>query len=250
MKVAAISFSFNSRPLEEAMTRIKAAGFDFLEIWSRHPDARADYRDQDERRAEQLKRDAADHGLEIVSYCAGDVQPTDDGRIPHLFKFCATLGAKVINGDYVTPRTLELLDQEAQKSGLRFCVENHLDSPRFECPDQLKAVLSQSSPSIGLNIDIPHLVAAGFDPVSTLEQFYGRLYHVQFEDNVRPGELGFALYGQGAAKLDEILNLLVSRNFDGILSVEHHEEYPINPDLALKVARDFIRERRTNYRPT
>ncbi|MGO4724844.1 MULTISPECIES: sugar phosphate isomerase/epimerase family protein [unclassified Inquilinus] len=245
MKVAAISYCFNSRPLAEAMDRIKAAGYDHFEIWSRHPGAEADYRDQSEERAGELRQQAADRGLSIVSYCAGDVQATDNDRIPHLFSFCRALGATVVNGDFVAPETLAILDAEAEKSGLRFCVENHLNSPRFERPEQLRSVLAQSSPAIGINIDISHLVAAGFDPVTTIDGFFDRLYHVQFEDNSRTDELGFALYGHGVAKLDKVVRLLADRRYSGILSVEHHEEYPYDPDAALKVARAYIETHRS-----
>jgi sugar phosphate isomerase/epimerase len=239
-RVAAITFCFDSLDLREALGRIRAAGYDCVELWYRHAGGEADYTSRSVDDARRLREHARDAGLEPVSYCIGGIEPEDVSSLDRAFAFAAGLGVEVVNGsfeDWAVLPGLEEAATRAQAHGVRFALENHWKA-RLESPDDVLSALDATGPSIGANLDLGQAVAAGYDPLEAVDRLFDRLYHVQVQDVPGPGELQSTRPGSGGGRLVEVLEHLRARGFEGILSVEHDEDR--EPAIALAEARRLI----------
>jgi sugar phosphate isomerase/epimerase len=130
---------------------------------------------------------------------------------------------------------LDVFDQV----GVRFGLEVHPTEIAYDIYTTRKALAAiNNRPAFGINFDPSHLHHQFVDPVSFLEEFPDRIYHVHVKDSIRrldgrrsilASHLGFGdrrrgwdfvSPGRGGVDFEQIVRTLNSIGYDGPLSVE------------------------------
>jgi sugar phosphate isomerase/epimerase len=175
----------------------------------------------------------------------------------------AKLGVKVVNGFtgssvwhliYRFPPTSDEMVEAGYKDfadrwnpildvfdevGVRFGLEVHPTEIAYDIYTTRKALAAiNNRPAFGINFDPSHLHHQFVDPVSFLEEFSDRIYHVHVKDSIRrldgrrsilASHLGFGdrrrgwdfvSPGRGGVDFEQIVRTLNSIGYDGPLSVE------------------------------
>lgn len=175
----------------------------------------------------------------------------------------AKLGVKVVNGFtgssvwhliYRFPPTSDEMVEAGYKDfadrwnpimdvfdqvGVRFGLEVHPTEIAYDIYTTQKALAAiNNRPAFGINFDPSHLHHQFVDPVSFLEAFPDRIYHVHVKDSIRrldgrhsilASHLGFGdrrrgwdfvSPGRGGVDFEQIVRTLNSIGYDGPLSVE------------------------------
>ena len=106
-----------------------------------------------------------------------------DEEIEHGFLMAKTLGVTRITASAnvdISPR----VDKYAQQYKIIVGYHNHdsMKPNEFSTPDDWKSRMVGRSKYIGINLDIGHFTAAGFDPVSFLEEHHASIVTLHIKD--------------------------------------------------------------------
>lgn len=209
-------WSFRDRSLDEAIRATAETGITAMELGWNHIEqprlTRAEMRnwrlsvplENFERIRERFKI----AGVRIVGYSATLRKDFTDEEIARTFQFASALGVNTITTS-TNISMAERLDRYAVKNKMRVGFHNHsqVRADEFTTPDDFTAALRGRSKYIGINLDVGHFWAAGFDPVAFLHQNHARIWSLHLKDRKRD-QGPDCPFGQGGTPLREILLLL------------------------------------------
>lgn len=209
-------WSFRDRPLDEAIRATKQAGLPAMELGWNHIEppriSRAEMRDwrlsvpleNFERIREKFK--ASD--VKIVGYSATLRKDFTDEEISRTFQFASALGVDTITTS-TNVSMAERLDPYAVRSKMRVGFHNHsrVRADEFTTPDDFATALHGRSQYIGINLDVGHFWAAGFDPVAFIRENHARIWSLHLKDRKRDQGPDYP-FGEGDTPLRETLLLL------------------------------------------
>lgn len=170
-------------------------------------------------------------------------------------------GASLSDAEWAAlARALTEADAIARRHGLELVLHPHYGTA-IEGAAEVARLLEASS--VGLCLDVGHLMVAGADALEVARAAPGRVRHVHLKDvdaalarRVQVRELGYheavraGLYrplGQGAGRIAEIVRLLESKGYGGWYVLEQdavlHEEPPLGGGPAADAGRslEFLR---------
>jgi len=234
------------KELEKAFREIKTAGFEGVEVWDGHIISF-------EERVGDLRESLNKIGLKLIGVYTGgnfvfkDVLPEELFKIEKVAKIAKELGAEyiVIGGgalrhDGVREEDYKAagngLDEAAKviaEYGLKSCYHPHAGTIGFTW-EQLEKVMGFSS--VNLCPDTAHLVLGGSDNLKVIESFYNRINYVHLKDL---SDKGFVELGAGSVPLEEIVDLLRKKGYDGWLIVEL-DATDKTPLEAARISRSFL----------
>lgn len=218
-------WSFRDRPLDAAIQATKDAGVPAMELGWNHIEppklSRAEMREWrltvplDNFRQIREKFQAA--RVRIVGYSATLRKDFTDKEIERTFQFASALGVDTITTS-TNVSMAERLDTYAVKHKMRVGFHNHsrVAPDEFTGPDDLAKAMAGRSKYIGINLDVGHFWAAGFDPVPYIREHHARIWSLHLKDRKRDQGPDFP-FGQGDTPLKEVL-LLVKRERNPIPS--------------------------------
>jgi len=220
------------------LQRVKAMGFEAIEVWQAHMVAAG--ADAAQRtRARQLL-DVG--GMRCASYTSFFSRPgAPRPEIEGAFAAASALGAGVIAGGMHKDHAA-LVDELARQYGVRMAIENHGEKP--EALAELLASLTPSQrESIGTTVDTGIYAGAGIDPVEACRLLRGHIYHVHFKDVPELGAHGCCAAGAGIARLRDVVGELKAQGYAHYLSVEcetpYHDPDPESAE-SLQRAREWL----------
>ena len=251
-EVSACAWCLTSPPTE-AVSRLKIAGFDLVDLrpdcWDGIPDR------------------AGLAGLGVRVACAGitpitmapglslDTLATPDaGRaLPYFtgaLQRAALLGAKWAY--MVTPqqrvgeaaeyvRSMARLADEAARSGLKLCVEPHPGRALSNYTEVMRLLDAARSPNLYALLDLGHMPLAGEDIAATVRMLGDRIGYVHIDDNDGKSDRHFGLL-EGIlrhADLYRFLDALAATPYREPLAIELNRSLP-NPVSSLVASRDFL----------
>ncbi|MEO7117779.1 MAG: sugar phosphate isomerase/epimerase [Candidatus Limnocylindrales bacterium] len=132
---------------------------------------------------------------------------------------------------------LHVIAREAAALGHRVAFHPHAGT-YVETPDEVDRLVRGTIPElIGICLDVGHYLVGGGDPARALRELGSRVTHVHLKDvdpdvlaRLRSGQAGgingairarlFTELGSGALDLDDVLDALTARAYDGWLMVE------------------------------
>ncbi len=211
--------------LDALLGRIAALGMTHVELWKVHtqgsswdPGIVASMLDK--------------HGLAIAGYCVGGVSALDG--LEEDYRFAKALGAPLLSGSlgcHDTGQLLDALEKHGDTYGIGYAIEPHGTSYALADPVQLRGILDERSPWIGICPDAGWWTGQGFDAVEAVKLLKDRITHTHLRCALRPS-------GERAAGAEEILVVLRDSGYAGVYSVEHEPKHDPSPELA--EAREFI----------
>jgi sugar phosphate isomerase/epimerase len=124
------------------------------------------------------------------------------------------LGVKVLTTTTVVSMAPKL-DQLAAKAKIRVGLHNHsrIQPDEVATPDDFAKALDGASPYLGINLDVGHFCAAGFDAVAFIQQHHQRIWSLHLKDR-KKNQGPDCLFGEGDTPVREILLLLKKDKFD------------------------------------
>jgi sugar phosphate isomerase/epimerase len=201
------------------LARVRAMGFEAIEVWQAHMvAARAD---EAQRALARRLLDAA--GVRCASYTSFFSRPNPAREtVESAFRVASALGASVIAGGMHRDNAA-LVDELARQHRVRMAIENHGERPEA-IAELLGALTPAQRQSIGTTVDTGIYAGQGIDPVEACRLLAGHILHVHFKDVTAVGAPG-----KGIARLPDVVAELRRQGYDGYLSVEC-ETFEHDPD--------------------
>jgi len=241
-------WSFRDRPLEAAIRATKDAGLSAMELGWNHIEppklSRAEMRDWrlsvPLETFHKIRAQFKAAGVRIVGYSATLRKDFSDEEIARTFQFASALGVDTITTS-TNVSMAERLDAYAVKHKMRVGFHNHsrIRPDEFATPDDFAAALRGRSAYMGINLDVGHFWAAGFDPAGFIREHHARIWSIHLKDRKRDQGPDFP-FGEGDTPLREIL-LLLQRERYAIPSFIEWENKEGDPVAAVRQCAEWCR---------
>ena len=261
MKLSLSSFVYLNYPLDEAIRRTAAAGYEGIDIWGGRPHA---YRqDLDERELHVLRRRLRDEGLLVASFipaqfryptslCSPNPTIRNDSvhYIQDSIETACALGAPLVS---VCPgHTLYGQSREDGLERLRdslweiaeFASRHHMrvaiePADPYEtdllptCSAALTFITSLGCENLGVVLDNGHAQVVGEPATAAISELGKKLFHVHIDDNdgLRDQHL---IPGDGVFDFHPFLQALKQSSYSGFLAAELGWDYTLDPDTAAR----------------
>ena len=179
----------------------------------------------------QSARDKFDRaGIRCVSYYTATIKDARD--LDYALRFAKILGAHNVSGDATGPM-LNRIDEEFTQHGLTFGIHNHWFKQGFpyQSAEDVQNALAHLSPTVGATVDVGQMAACGHDPVEAVRKLAPRLLMVHLKDVAAAGAEHNVLFGQGIAKIPEVMAELKTIGYRNLVAIEYEKEGNSNQDM-------------------
>jgi len=268
MKLSLSSFIYFNYPLDEAIRRTAAAGFDGIDIWGGRPHA---YRnDLSEREILALRQLLQDQGLAVASFIPAQFRypsslcsPNETIRqasvryIQDSIETAAALGAPIVSvcpghtlygqsredGIERLSESLWAITEFATRHTMRIAIE---PADKYEtdllltCADTLALIEKLGYENLGVLLDNGHAQVVGESSVHAVQLLGDRLFHVHIDDNngLRDQHV---VPGDGVFDFPPFVAALREAGYDGYLAAELGWDYTVEPDPAARLTFERMR---------
>lgn len=229
--IGAQSYSFRDRPLDEAIAAMKQIRIGSCELWSGHTEPLRELRrDREKLRAFRLETPLSHYeeigesfhaaGIELNSFNYSFRDDFTDEEIARGFEMAKAMGAKALTASG-TISVAGRVNAHAQRYGMRVGMHNHsrIRENEYATPEDFAAA-SKGNSHIGVNLDIGHFLAAGFDPVDYIKRHHAQIVTLHIKDRKRDqGEN--TPFGEGDTPIRETLALLRDNSYDIPANIEY-----------------------------
>ena len=183
----------------------------------------------------RLRKMYNDAGVSIYAWKPGALgENNTDAEIDYALRSAKALGA--------THVTVEIPKDPAQSKRLGIFAEKHKIGIGYHGHLQQTitawdVALAQSKYN-GLNCDIGHYVAAGFDPIPLVESKHDRIYSMHVKDRKSKEHGGENMpWGEGDTPIEPVLQLLKRNKYKFPATIELEYEVPEGSDAVKEVAK-------------
>ena len=162
---------------------------------------------------EGVRKKFDETGVRIFAYTMNYGEDFTDAEIDKTFEEAKGLGTKII-ATSTRVSMAERLKAPAEKHDIIVAFHGHdqTSNPNeFSTPETFSKALALSK-MFRINLDIGHFTAAGYDPVSFIEQNHAKITHLHIKDrkkNHGPNEP----FGEGETPIREVLLLLKKNKY-------------------------------------
>ena len=179
------------------------------------------------RRLEELRgvrKKFDDAGIELYAFNYSFREEWLDEELARGFDMAKALGVKYITSSS-NVSTAKRLDPLAQRNQIYVAFHNHSDIKpnEFARPEDFEQALNGASKYLAINLDIGHFSAAGFDPVSFLEQHHDRIITLHIKD-LKNNHGPAVPFGEGDTPIKQALQVLKTKRYPIPANIEY--EYP------------------------
>jgi sugar phosphate isomerase/epimerase len=149
-----------------------------------------------------------------------------DQQIEQAFLMAKAMGiARITSSANVdlSPR----IDKFAEQYKIYVGYHNHdrMKPNEFSTPDDWKQALAGRSKYTGINLDIGHFTAAGFDPVSFLEEHHAKILTLHIKDRKKNHGPNMPL-GEGDTNIKGVLEVLKTKKYPIPAMIEYEYGKP------------------------
>lgn len=183
----------------------------------------------------QLKKMYKDAGVSIYAWKPSALgENNTDAEIDYALRVAKVLGASHV--------TVELPKDAAQSKRLGLIADKHKIAVAYHGHLQQTftswdEALSQAKYN-GLNCDVGHYVAAGFDPLPLLKSKHDHIYSMHLKDRKSKAHGGDNMpWGEGDTPIEDILQLMRDERYKFPATIELEYKIPDNSDAVKEVAK-------------
>lgn len=257
VRIGVQSYSFRTMSLDDAIKAMKDIGLGECELFSGHVEPRpaappgpppggggrgqmtpeqqaarraAMQKQQEETRQWRLsvsmdhfkgvrqKFDAAGIKLQAYNYSFND--NFTDPEIERGFVMAQALGVKILTASS-TLTSAKRVAPFADKYKITVAMHGHsnlTDPNQFAKPESFASAMAMSK-NFGVNLDIGHFFAAGYDPIAYIEQNHARIANLHIKDR-KKNDGPNTVWGQGDTPIKEVLQLLKKKKYNIPANIE------------------------------
>jgi L-ribulose-5-phosphate 3-epimerase len=197
--------------LDEMLARVRALGFDTIDLWGAHLGAGWA---TDEHLA--IARETLDrHGLRVATYATW----VDAANVQRACELARGIGTDVIGAGFSGEP--EALAPALREHGVRLAVENHPE----RTPGEILSEIERGGEMFATTVDTGWWGTQGYDPVQAIEELAEHVVHVHLKDVYAVGEPHETCpWGAGIVDIEACVRALQRIGYDGALTVEHEPE--------------------------
>lgn len=227
------SYSFRDRPLDAAIQGMTDVGLSECELWQGHvephekrgPEGREEIRKWrlsvplDKFRGVRKKFDNA--GISLYAYNYSFRDDFTDEEIARGFEMAKALGVKYITAS-ATVSVAKRVAPLAEKNKIVVGMHGHSntrDPNEFAKPESFAEAMKLSK-YIGVNLDVGHFFAAGYDPVAYIEQHHARIVTLHLKDRKKDNGRNMP-FGEGDTPVKQVLQLLKRKKYRIPANIEY-----------------------------
>ncbi len=184
---------------------------------------------------EQLKKMYKDAGVSIYAWKPSALSENNtDAEIDYSLRVAKVLGASHVTVEIPKdPSHSKRLGMIADKHKIAVAYHGHLQQTITSWDE----ALSQAKYN-GLNCDVGHYVAAGFDPIPLLESKHDRIYSMHLKDRKSKANGGANMpWGEGDTPIEKILLLMKNKNYKFPATIEMEYDIPAGSDAVKEVSK-------------
>ena len=255
--IGAQSYSFRTLPsLDDAIKAMAAIGLSECELWQGHVEPRAGNQRGQEAREELRKfrletplehfRGIADKfktaGITLYAYNYSFRDDFTDEEIARGFDIAKALGAKCITASAtvsVTRRVAPLAEKHKLVVGMHGH-DNLNDPNQFARPESFEKAMAESK-WIGVNLDIGHFTAAGYDPIQFLQKYHDRTVTLHIKDR-RKNQGANVPFGQGDTDIKGVLQLLKAKKWRIPANIEYEYKGEADPETEVRKCYEYCKQ--------
>ncbi|TXK45731.1 sugar phosphate isomerase/epimerase [Pontibacter qinzhouensis] len=237
-ELGAQAYTFKNFTFYEALSKIDSCGLKYVEAYPGQPlggglEGKMDIRMEAEKR-QQLLAMLKKKGIKMKAF--GVVSPGNAEDWRQLFIFAKAMGIETITSE---PKLedLPLVSQLCDEFKIKVAIHNHPTPSRYWNPAIVEDALKGQSKRMGVCADIGHWTRSGIDPVASLKQLEGRIFHLHVKDLHEQDLKGHDVHwGQGVTNIAGVIGELKRQKFKGMLSAEYEYNWNHNtPDVKQSV---------------
>lgn len=225
--IGAQTYSFRDRDLDAALAAMKEIGLGEAELWDGHilPKNESDrpaWRKNpplDQMRA--IRRKFDDAGIDLYALTYGFNKNWGDQELEAGFAIAKAMGVKYITSTTqvsIAPRLAPL----AEKNRIVVAFHNHSNMKPDEVarPEDFEHAMKASPKWIGINLDIGHFTAAGFDAVAFVQEHHDKIVTMHIKDRKRNQGANVPL-GEGDTPIKQVLQILKTKHYPIPANIEY-----------------------------
>ncbi|HZS07375.1 MAG TPA: sugar phosphate isomerase/epimerase [Blastocatellia bacterium] len=170
-------------------------------------------------KAVRKKFDAA--GIRLQAYNLSFNDRFSDEEIDRGFQMAQALGVKLITASS-TLTAAKRVAPFADKYKITVAMHGHsnvTDPNEFAKPESFAQAVALSK-YIGINLDIGHFFAAGYDPVTYIEEHHDRITNLHLKDRKKDNGPN-TVWGEGDTPIKQVLQLLKRKKYDIPANIEY-----------------------------
>jgi sugar phosphate isomerase/epimerase len=231
--IGAQTYSFRTLPsIDDCIAAMKRIGLGYAELWEVQIEPKDKSQLQawrtnppmDEIRAIRKKFD--DAGIDLYAFNYSFRDEFSDEQIEKGFLMAKAMGVSRITASSnvdVSPR----VDRFAEQYKIYVGYHNHdsMKPNEFSTPVDWMKALSGRSRYTGINLDIGHFTAAGFDPVAFLEENHAKILTVHIKDRKKNHGPNMP-FGEGDTDIKGVLEVLKTKKYPIPAMIEYEYGKP------------------------
>lgn len=230
--VGAQTYSFRDMPLEGCISSMHDIGISYAEfwidkIWPTDPEKRKAWLSNppmDE--VKNARKKFEDAGIQIYAVNYSFRDEWSDEQIDKGFQVTRALGTNKITASSNVDISARV-DKFAQQYQTYVGFHNHdsMKPNEFSTPDDWKKAMEGRSKYIGINLDIGHFTAAGFDPLTFLEEHHAQIVTLHLKDRKKNHGPNMP-WGQGDTSIHDVLQVLRRKKYPIPAMIEYEYNKP------------------------
>jgi sugar phosphate isomerase/epimerase len=184
-----------------------------------------------------------DAGIDVQILCYNMGLNMKDDEIEYAFQMARDLGVRAISCSS-TVAMAKRVAPFADKYKIMWGGHGHadiFDDEQFAKPETFKKIISFSK-YIGVNLDIGHFTAAGFDPVAFIPEIADRITNLHLKDRMKPDQCYASpnlAWGTGQTPIKEVLMLMKKNKYTFPANIEFEYQTPQGSDSVTEVAKCY-----------
>ena len=194
-----------------------------------------------------MRKQFTDAGIDLRLLCYNFATNATDEEIDYSFRMARALGVRAISSS-TRLSVAKRVAPFAEKYAVRWGAHGHdnvTDPEEFATPETFAKVMALG-PYMGVNLDIGHFTAAGYNAVEYIKAHHERITNLHLKDRKKnpPGDRAQTLqnnwpWGQGDTPIKDVLQLLKKEKYDIPANIEYEYNSHATGDTVTEVSRCF-----------
>ena len=225
IQVGVQSYTFRAFDIDRMIAAMTSIGLGSVELWDGHLDPVK----TTEAGFKAARRKLNEAGITVSAYCANFPADATDEHLARAFRGAGLLGTNVMTTSTEQP-VIPRLETLCRKHRIRMGLHNHWlgdewfkgdKSINFESPADWARALDGRSEYLGINLDIGHFSASGYDSVAYFREHFDRIFSLHIKDRDKDAAHTYRKFGEGATPIAEVLRLARERRFRYAANIEY-----------------------------